>query len=86
MSSFGGYDIPDGKSLVPVYFEGDVPEDFWGKSGYFEVVTINGEDYFVTDYPDNDGDGYANFVDDYMDAGFGGPGIILKPSQGHAGV
>lgn len=69
-------------SLVPVYFEGVFPDDFWDKAGYFEVITVNGEDCFVTDYPDSDGDGYADFVDEYIE----GPGVILKPSQGHAGT
>lgn len=77
MSSFVPYD--SGSCVLP--------EDFWdhiigdgaydGEYGYAEG--------FLTDYPDvNPANGYADFYDEYMASQ--DPSIVIKPSQGHAGI
>lgn len=72
-------------SFVPYDFGGcELPEDFWDHivdEGFNDELGLEG---WFTDYPDSDNDGYADFYDQYLDNEE--PGIIVKPSQGHAGT
>lgn len=70
-------------SFVPYDYGGEFPEDF------FDLIVSEGfndkglEGWFVN-YPDIDGNGYADFYDDFI--GGEDPGIIVRPSQGHEGT
>ena len=69
-------------SFVPYDYGGEFPVDFWDRI-ISEGPNNEGIEGWFTDYPDtNPANGYADFVDEYN----GEPGIITKPSQGHAGV
>lgn len=73
-------------SFVPYDYEGEFPEDFWESivsEGTF-TGAYGSEDGWFTSYPDvKPQNGYADFYDQYIS---GEPGIITKPSQGHAGT
>lgn len=67
-------------AFVPYNFPGSFPDDF--------VSRIIGDDKrggelgWETNYPDEDGGGYADFVDAYYS---GDPDLTIKVSQDHAG-
>lgn len=74
-------------SFVPYDYEGEFPEDFFDRivsEGTFTGVYGSQEGWF-TNYQDTEPEpnGYADFYDQYIS---GEPGIITKPSQGHAGT
>jgi hypothetical protein len=62
-------------SFVPYDFEGDFPEDF------LKHIVDEDENGWYTDYPDTDGNGKADFVDQYN----GDPDVILNPSHNQIG-
>lgn len=73
-------------SFIPYDYEGEYPDDFYDNildEGIFSGEYGTKEGYF-TNYPDVDPqNGYADFYDMYMKDG---PGVILRPSQNHAGT
>lgn len=68
-------------SLVPYNFPGSFPDDF------LRQITGDGENEgelgWTTNYPDGDGNGFADFVDDYR-CGHN-PDLHVRVSQDHAG-
>ena len=71
-------------SFVPYDYGGEFPEDFFDRI-ISEGTNDDGIEGWFTDYPDTDpANGYADFYDQYTQGEE--PGIILKPSQGHAGT
>lgn len=68
-------------SKLPYDYEGNV--DFYS---YWEATDFEEYDEgYVIEYPDADGNGLADFYDDWK-AGTEDPSIVLKPSQNHTGV
>lgn len=79
----GAAGLEDGTSFIPFDTQDfELPDDLWDHM--IDEIVFNGEDGWLTDYPDEDGNGYADIWDAYL-AGGGGGGIILNPSWGHAG-
>ena len=63
-------------SFVPYDYDGWFPDDF------FDLIIDETEEGWIVDYPDTDGNGLADFCDEWI----GNPDIELRPSQDHAGV
>lgn len=70
--------IPNGYSLLPIDYSGTF--DFF--EYYEDTIEIDGVTYYLLSYEDVNGNGFADFYDEEV----GDPGIIIKPSQGHAGA
>lgn len=68
-------------SKLPYDYDGNVDfMTYWEQNGFEEY-----DEGYMINYPDEDGNGYADFYDEWK-KGKENPDIILRPSQNHAGA